>query len=130
MCPARILTELLGSELYLADLEVEIQDTEDDLYEISADEKYLISPPRVLGWWSRGKSWCQFAISGVSEAKPVNEKVFEEELQLDHNMKKMIKALVRNHSNKDITNADLIEGKGRSLVLLLHGNTAYIRKIA
>ena len=65
-------------------------------------------------------------MSGVSEAQPANEKVFEDELQLDFNMKRMIKALVKNHSNKDNTNADLIEGKGRSLVILLHGKLDHL----
>ena len=50
-----------------------------------------------------------------------NDSVFEKELELDGKVKKMIKALVEQHKNKEVGNLDLIEGKGRGLVILLHG---------
>ena len=93
--------------------------------DLEQEQMYLIAPPRILGWSTRSKSWCQFSIRGISSAKSANATVFEKELQLDPSYKAMIKALVRNHKNgentSEVKNPDLIEGKGRSLVILLHG---------
>ncbi|KAI4157522.1 MAG: hypothetical protein LQ342_008231 [Letrouitia transgressa] len=53
-----------------------------------------------------------------------NHDVFEKELELDGEIKKMIRALVNHHENSNpiqAKNPDLIEGKGRSLVMLFHG---------
>ena len=69
--------------------------------------------------------WCQFFVNKIRPAKAANQNVFEVELQLDAKIKKMIKALVEQHNNKKaievVKNPDLIEGKGRGLVILLHG---------
>ena len=90
-----------------------------------ATDKHLTAPPRVLGWSTQRKSWCQFMIGSIEKAKMNNKNVFDEQLQLDEEMKMMIKALVKHHNNSDDAqgpqNPDLIEGKGRGLVILLHG---------
>ncbi|KAL9631611.1 MAG: hypothetical protein Q9164_005791 [Protoblastenia rupestris] len=112
-------------DIVIGEREADFVPTPDKKYDIFARQKYLIAPPRVLGWSTQRKSWCEFDISRVEEAKMANSNVFEKELQLDEDMKRMIKALVKHHSNKDDAegpqNPDLIEGKGRGLVILLHG---------
>ena len=90
-------------------------------------DKHLTAPPRVLGWSTQRKSWCQFTIGKIQEADLRNKNVFDDQLQLDEEMKAMIKALVKHHNNSDDAqgpqNPDLIEGKGRGLVILLHGKS-------
>ncbi|KAL9614371.1 MAG: hypothetical protein Q9167_001174 [Letrouitia subvulpina] len=93
-------------------------------HDISDEKKYLMAPPRILGWSVRRKTWCQFGIRGIEGATMANHEVFEKELELDGDIKKMIRALVNHHENSTPTqakNPDLIEGKGRSLVMLFHG---------
>jgi len=94
-------------------------------YDIPDERKNLLSPPRVLGWSTVRKSWCEFMVTEVQQAKPGNPTIFEHELQLDSKVKRMIKALVEQHNRKDAeddaANPDLIEGKGRGLVIMLHG---------
>ena len=117
-CPA-----LTG--LVLGEGKLEIIDFGDDRYEIEQEQQYLLAPPRVLGWSTQRKTWCQFAIDGIQAANKASGTLFEKNLELDQNMKDMIKALVTFHSDKKATggarNPDLIEGKGRGLVMLLHG---------
>ncbi|KAL9034316.1 MAG: hypothetical protein Q9214_007098 [Letrouitia sp. 1 TL-2023] len=93
-------------------------------HEVPLETKILTAPPRIFGWSVRRKTWCQFGIRGVEEKTMVNHNVFEKELQLDGEIKTMIRALVNHHENNTATkakNPDLIEGKGRGLVMLFHG---------
>lgn len=98
-------------------------------YDLSEEGKYLISPPRVLGWSTVRKSWCEFMVTEVQKTRSGNPTIFEEELQLDSKVKRMIKALVEQHNRKDaehdVANPDLIEGKGRGLVIMLHGRLPF-----
>ncbi|KAL2045967.1 hypothetical protein ABVK25_011892 [Lepraria finkii] len=113
------------AENVLGEEEVMFAETREKRYDIPEDRKYLIAPPRVLGWSTVRKLWCQFLVNNVHKAREANQTIFEEELQLDADVKKMIGALVTQHNNKQsdgkIVNPDLIEGKGRGLVILLHG---------
>ena len=65
-------------------------------------------------------------MSLVEDAKGGDPIIFEKELQLDENIKTMIKALVEQHnkneSSGNATGGDLIQGKGAGLVIMLHGN--------
>ena len=114
--------------LVLGDRVAHTAETKEKRYDISEEMKYLIAPPRVLGWSTVRKSWCEFLVTEIQKAREANSAIFDKELQLEAKVKKMIKALVEQHNKKDeieeIKNPDLIEGKGRGLVILLHGMTA------
>lgn len=73
------------------------------------------------------KHWCQFRVDQVKQARIANDAIFDNELQLEDKVKKMIKALVTQHNSqkggKGVQNPDLIEGKGRGLVIMLHGRS-------
>ncbi|KAL8878228.1 MAG: hypothetical protein Q9198_003918 [Flavoplaca austrocitrina] len=66
-----------------------------------------------------------FRVDEVKEAKKAKEAIFDKELQLELKVKNMITALVTQHNSqeggKGVQNPDLIEGKGRGLVIMLHG---------
>lgn len=122
----RPIAPKVWQDLVIGEHEADFVLTKEKRYDIPKERKHLLAPPRVLGWSTQRKSWCQFVIGRVTEAKMANGNVFKNDLQLDEDMKKMIRALVKYHNNKDevegALNPDLIEGKGRGLVILLHGN--------
>lgn len=84
-----------------------------------------LCPPRILGFSLDQKQMLQFKVSRatiISERR--SKKSFEKELQLKQTQKGMLLALVDQHESREkptTTVEDIIEGKGRSLVILLHG---------
>ncbi|KAL9034032.1 MAG: hypothetical protein Q9180_005631 [Flavoplaca navasiana] len=116
-----------GEDLWLGEEEIYISPIKEKRYDISEEKKFLLAPPRVLGWSSVHNHWCQFRVDNVKEAKKAKEAIFDNELQLEPKVKNMIKALVTQHNSqmgrKGLQNPDLIEGKGRGLVIMLHGRS-------
>ncbi|KAF4982054.1 hypothetical protein FZEAL_2241 [Fusarium zealandicum] len=84
------------------------------------DEEYLIASSVVLGFAFSEKHWLEFAVSGVKDIK-WNEKAWDS-LVLEDGTKDLIKALVESrkyHAANTID--DVIQGKGKGLVTVLHG---------
>lgn len=84
------------------------------------EEELLIASPVVLGFAFGEKLWLEFTVSGISDVV-FNDQAFES-LVLPDNQKSIIKALVSSHAfhaHKNID--DIISGKGRGLVAVLHG---------
>ncbi|KAJ5432370.1 uncharacterized protein N7458_011526 [Penicillium daleae] len=112
-------------------VDVEDPNEKPDSYDVVSIEqerdKFLLCPPRVLGYSTQQKIWGQFKVDAVRRVEPVKIKTaFDTDLQLHQEYKDMIKALVENHtktndSKTDRKDMDVIEGKGRGLVILLHG---------
>ncbi|KAH7173520.1 uncharacterized protein B0J16DRAFT_418810 [Fusarium flagelliforme] len=95
------------------------KDEESDALEFT-DEEYLIASPVVLGFAFSEKQWLELAVSGVNEIK-WNEKAWDS-LVLEDGTKDLIKALVKSrkyHAANTID--DVIQGKGKGLVTVLHG---------
>lgn len=103
---------------------------ETDPKDLSEDERtyLLLLPPRFLGYSTHDKFWGQFSVDATDKVKKPSDDLFEKKLQLKSDYKKMISALVKNHasineapdaSKKSVK--DLVEGKGKGLVILLHG---------
>ena len=94
------------------------------------DDQYMICPPRVLGYVMDRKMWAQL---NVNEVRPVDligtEDTFENKLELDEDIRELLKGLVVHHEggkSKDKSGKlrgieDVVEGKGKGLVILLHG---------
>jgi SpoVK/Ycf46/Vps4 family AAA+-type ATPase len=89
------------------------------------DDNYLIFPPRVLGYATREKVWGQFNTNSMSDRPDKMPDKFDKDLQLDDKYKTLIKALVQSHeltaSKSGQQIEDVVQGKGKGLVLLLHG---------
>ncbi|KAJ4257572.1 hypothetical protein NW762_008697 [Fusarium torreyae] len=84
------------------------------------DEEYLIASPVVLGFAFSEKQWLELAVSGVKEIE-WNEQAWDS-LVLRRGTKDLIKALVTSrkyHAANTID--DVIQGKGKGLVTVLHG---------
>ncbi|TGZ83324.1 hypothetical protein EX30DRAFT_370338 [Ascodesmis nigricans] len=86
-----------------------------------SDNDYLIAAPVVLGWAFNEKLWLEFPVSQISEIE-WNEKAFDQ-LVLPKDQKDIVRALVESHSATEgsCTIDDVIAGKGRGLVSVLHG---------
>jgi hypothetical protein len=98
-----------------------------DEHETDEPDRLLLYPPRVLGYANQQKIWGQFKVDSVKAVS--NERssaAFEKKLALKDDHKLMIKALVENHESSKSADmapvSDVIEGKGRGLVILLHGS--------
>ena len=93
---------------------------------------FLLYPPRVLGYSTKEKIWGQFGVDQTEKVEVPENDLFKEKLQLDDTYKKMIDALVKDHSNRrDKKNhrkevEDIVDNKGKGLVLLFHGKYRHI----
>ena len=88
------------------------------------DEDFLLYPPRLLGYSTREKMWGQFGIDQTTNAPSKQTSMFRNQLQLDPQYKSMIQALVHEHEGRGeerVQVKDVVEDKGKGLVLLLHG---------
>jgi len=84
------------------------------------DEELLIASPVVLGFAFSEKLWLEFTVSGINDID-WNEGAFNS-LVLPNNQKSIVKALVESHTFQASRNIDdVIQGKGRGLVAVLHG---------
>ncbi|RDW59547.1 hypothetical protein BP6252_12634 [Coleophoma cylindrospora] len=78
----------------------------------------VLLPPTVLGFGFLDKKWRTLRVEHIRDAE-WNTAAFER-LVLKSNKKELIQALVTVHLGKTNT-ADVVEGKGNGLILLLHG---------
>ena len=84
------------------------------------DEELLIASPVVLGFAFSEKLWLEFTVSGIRDIE-WNEGAFDS-LVLPDSQKSIVKALVESHTFHPAQNIDdVIQGKGRGLVAVLHG---------
>jgi hypothetical protein len=84
------------------------------------EEELLLASPVVLGFAFGEKLWLEFAVSAIADVV-YNDRAFDS-LVLPENQKSIVKALVSSHAfhaHKSID--DIISGKGRGLVAVLHG---------
>ncbi|KAF2089738.1 hypothetical protein K490DRAFT_37021 [Saccharata proteae CBS 121410] len=93
---------------------------DDDKPPSFTDEDFLIASPVVYGFAFSEKRWLEFSLSGI---RPIawNTGAFDS-LVLAQDNKSIVKALVSSHKfHPASTIDDVVQGKGRGLVFLLHG---------
>lgn len=83
------------------------------------DEQRMMANASVRGFSFAEKQWLDFFIDQTS-AIEWNEQAFDQ-LVLPELQKHLVKALVSEHTQKETTFDDIIKGKGKGLVLVLHG---------
>jgi hypothetical protein len=84
------------------------------------NDNFLVLPPRILGYATREKIWGQFCLDWAKPPAGMQPEKFRENLQLNQKYKNLIEALVASHSQNQPVQ-DVVKGKGKGLVLLLHG---------
>ncbi|KAL8670305.1 MAG: hypothetical protein Q9168_005145 [Polycauliona sp. 1 TL-2023] len=87
------------------------------------DDEYALLPPRLLGYIPVKRIFAQLAVKHLSLVDNTNkDDVWNSDLILNEAKKKIIKTLVENHAQMAHNRTpDLVEGKGKGLVILLHG---------
>ncbi|KAL1892817.1 hypothetical protein Cpir12675_004401 [Ceratocystis pirilliformis] len=87
---------------------------------VFSDQDYLIASPLLLGFSFSEKLWLEFLVSKISEIQ-WNANAYDS-LVLAPKTKSIIKALVESHKyNAADSIDDVIQGKGKGLVAVLHG---------
>ncbi|KAM3071693.1 hypothetical protein ACMFMG_009565 [Clarireedia jacksonii] len=113
---------------WVLDEEPDLDKTEAEKAESETADEDLLYPPRALGYATREKVWGQFSVDTTLDAPGRMPSKFHDNLQLDQKYKDMIEALVASHEsnqenakkeNREVK--DVVQNKGKGLVLLLHG---------
>lgn len=105
-----------------------------DVADIEDDEKILL-PPYVYGFVLRSRKWAMFDIDLIRDVEYTSG---FEDLVLPPGHKETVRALVANHSRLPGSagksggerSIDLVRGKGKGLVILLHGAPGKIISLA
>ncbi|KAH6672437.1 P-loop containing nucleoside triphosphate hydrolase protein [Halenospora varia] len=83
------------------------------------DEHYMICDHEVPGFSLVDKRWCWFDVDKIVDVE-FNYTAFKS-LLLPQEQKDMIQSLVEVHTNSNLLFDDIIKGKGKGMVFLLHG---------
>lgn len=94
---------------------------DDKDYEMS-EEQALLCPARVPGFALNDKKWAYFLVDGMQPISWRSDAL--EKLEIAEGSKKVLKALVKHHELKDLSDPfdDIITGKGNGLVFLFAGD--------
>lgn len=99
---------------------IEALDTDENKQYIFSEEELLIASPVVFGFAFSEKLWLEFSLSGIQEIE-WNEGAFSS-LVLPADKKSIVKGMVSSHKfHAAETIDDVVQGKGRGLVFVLHG---------
>jgi len=102
-----------------SELDPEKTDGQDSTHPKLTDEDFLICNYKIPGFCFTNKRWCIFQVALINDIE-FNSQAFET-LLLPQHQKDMIHSLVRVHSSDGVGFDDLIKGKGKGMVFLLHG---------
>jgi len=86
---------------------------------VDGEEEYLLAPATVAGFSLREKVWVKFFIDNIYSVV-FNNHAFKN-LVLPLKQKKLVKALVEEHAMDRNSFDDIIHGKGKGLIIILHG---------
>lgn len=84
-----------------------------------SDDDLMISNDTIRGFSFVDKLWCQFKIDSIEDFK-YNTGAFSA-LLLPTDQKEMIHSLVKVHGDERLEFDDIIKGKGKGMIFLLHG---------
>ncbi|KAF2195736.1 P-loop containing nucleoside triphosphate hydrolase protein [Zopfia rhizophila CBS 207.26] len=86
------------------------------------DDFLLLLPATIRGYGFNDKEWRMLPVEQIRDIRWSSD-TFDSRLVLDYKKKELIKALVTVHSSSSTKQqkSDIIEGKGKGLILLLHG---------
>jgi hypothetical protein len=84
------------------------------------DDELIICHYEVPGFALREKKWGFFSVDNIEEI-PFDTQTFTTSLVLQPRVKSMILSLVQVHDNDQVGFDDVIAGKGKGMIFLLHG---------
>lgn len=83
------------------------------------DQELMICADAVAGFALNDKKWGWFKVDTIQDID-FNDDAFDS-LIFQDDPKRMMLSLVQSHSNEDLAFDDVIKGKGKGLIFLLHG---------
>jgi hypothetical protein len=95
-------------------------ETEDGAFPGMTEEQYLICENVVSGFALNEKKWAYFNIDLVEKIE-FDSDAFKSSLILNEKYKDMILSLVQVQANEMLEFDDVVKGKGKGIVFLLHG---------
>ena len=93
-------------------------DSEDGSQSLTTQD-LIICDYKVPGYSLYDKRWCWFSVDLIKDVE-YNSEAFKD-LLLPASQKSLVHALVKNHGSSDDVLDDMIKGKGKGLVFVLHG---------
>ena len=84
-----------------------------------SDDHFLICNRAMPGFSLAKKQWCYFNVDCIEDVE-LNSRAFDRLLLAD-GQKEMIRSLVQVHTSEMSDFDDVIKGKGKGMVFLLHG---------
>jgi hypothetical protein len=105
-------------EIYLESSKRIIRTENDDHLRLE-DDDYIICCYMIPGFSLFDKRWCLFQVDLIKDVE-YNTDAFGA-LMLEEEQKQMILSLVTVHTDERLLFDDVIKGKGRGMVFLLHG---------
>lgn len=98
----------------------ELSQEDEEAEPIFTEKEYVVASPVLFGFSFSEKQWLEMSVSGMQEID-WDEDAFDS-LVIPPPEKVIIKALVESHAHSARRNIDdVIQGKGRGLVAVLHG---------
>jgi hypothetical protein len=85
------------------------------------EETLLFCPGEVYAFSLPGKDWKLVKIRELQDVT-FDEDALRKKLVIENSYRKVVTAMVKSYRSKDATFTDFIKGKGRGLVVLLHGS--------
>lgn len=92
------------------------------------DDEYLICSSEIAGYSLDEKRWGLFKVDLIRNVD-YNHSAFDS-LMLNEQIKTQLLSLVKVHENRSMQFDDFIQGKGRGMVFLLHGEPGVGKTLA
>ncbi|KAF3927323.1 hypothetical protein ABW21_db0202270 [Orbilia brochopaga] len=83
------------------------------------EDSFLFCPLNIWAYSLRDKSWKEVEVRGLSNVEPEPDPF--KKLVMADQYKRVVVAMVEDHLSKKNAVSDIIKGKGRGLIVLLHG---------
>jgi len=84
------------------------------------EDELIICHYEVPGFALNEKKWGFFIVDNIDNI-PINDDTFKSSLILPQKVKDMVSSLVQVHDSDQVDFDDVIAGKGKGMVFLLHG---------
>lgn len=123
--------ENLRSSDYLASVRDDLQTTRSARDLKKREDQLVLLPATIFGFALRSRKWVALNIENVRDLSPPEEAFDDLVIKLEH--KRLVQALVKTHarpgrafgkafaSTAEEYQADIVRGKGKGLIILLHG---------
>ncbi|GKZ23196.1 hypothetical protein AbraCBS73388_009547 [Aspergillus brasiliensis] len=114
---------IIDTEAYLAFHSDKCTMDLEDISDLVADEQFLIATPVLRGYSLEDRKWLKLFLDGVSDIvwklRPFDSLVLRDGDEKD--VKDLVLALASSQSRQSEISDDVLQGQGRSVIMLLHG---------